>query len=105
MDVICFDEEFNHPVNFKIQNKIFSQDLNLLELSDFNLFSYSKKDYFEMEIEFGERYASVLLLDGELLIERDLLSHKMKKYQAVLLPIEKVNKFKVSGKGIFLIIK
>lgn len=105
LDVIRFDEEFNHPVNFKVQNDIFSNNLKLLELNDFDLYSYTKNEEFELEISFSERFASVLVLEGDITISRNSEEQLLKQYQAAVLPLEDVNNFKVSGKGIFLIIK
>lgn len=105
LDVIRFDEEFNHRLNFKVQNNIFDQDLKLLELKDFELFSYNKDDESEIEISFGDRFASILVLEGSITVSRNSENHQLNQYQAALLPLEEVNNFKVSGKGIFLIIK
>ena len=105
LDVIRFEEEFNHPLNFKIQNDIFSHNLKLLELKDFELYSYNKTEDFELDIEFSERYSSALVLEGEIIIERNSQKIELKQYEAAIMPLEDINKFKVSGKGIFLIIK
>lgn len=105
LDVIRFDDEFNHPLNFKIQNNIFSNNLKLLELKDFELHSYTCSETGNIEINFENRFASVLVLEGEFTIERNSQQERILQYQAVLLPLEEVNNFKVSGKGIFLVIK
>ena len=105
LDVIRFDEEFNYPVNFKVQNNIFSNNLKLLELNDFELYCYNKSKESDLEINFSERFASILVLEGDITVSRNSQEQLLKQYQAALLPLEDVNNFKVSGKGIFLIIK
>ncbi|PIK13812.1 type I phosphomannose isomerase catalytic subunit [Halobacteriovorax sp. JY17] len=105
LDVIRFDEEFNHPLNFKIQNNIFANDLKLLELSDFELYSYNKVEESELELSFGERISSILVLEGEISIKRNSEKYLLRQYEAALMPLEGTNNFKVSGKGIFLVIK
>ncbi len=105
LDVIRFDEEFNHRLNFKVQNDIFSNNLKLLELNDFELYSYNKTEDSDLDISFGERFASILVLEGSISVSRNSEKQLLSQYQAALMPLEDVNNFKVSGKGIFLIIK
>ncbi|CBW27643.1 mannose-6-phosphate isomerase [Halobacteriovorax marinus SJ] len=105
LDVIRFDEEFNFPINFKIQNNIFNQDLKLLELNDFELFSYSREDEFKIEVSFEKRVSSILVLSGEVQVTRGGVSESLSQYEAAIFPLEEENSFSVVGKGSFLIIK
>jgi mannose-6-phosphate isomerase len=104
MQVIRFDEEFNYPVNFKIQNDVLRHsEIKLLELSDFELTSFSIEG--EREIICGKRYSSIFVLSGEIKIEKEDQSHTAKEYEAVLIPISDNKKVKVSGSGNFLFIR
>ena len=104
MQVIRFDDEFNFPMNFKIQNEVLNHEkIKLLELNDFELTSYSISG--EIEIRSGKRYASLFVLSGELTIEKEGCSYIAKEYEAVLIPVSEDNSIKVSGSANFLFIR
>lgn len=104
MQVIRFDEEFNYPVNFKIQNDVLKHhEIKLLELSDFELISYSITS--EKQINCGKRFSSIFVLSGEIKIDKGGQTHTAKEYEAVLIPVSEDKEIKVSGSGNFLFIR
>lgn len=105
MKVIRFDDEFNYPVNFKIQNNILDhREIKLLELNDFELYSY-KLDKEEVTINFQERFSSIFVLSGDLTVSMEGESLEMKSYEAALIPLGENNQVSVKGSGNFLFVK
>ena len=104
MDVIRFDEEFNYPVNFKIQNDILDHgELKLLELADFELFSINLNGSKELKLK--ERFSSIFVLSGNIVVSRDDEKCTAKEYEALLLPSNGNKNISIEGSGNFLFIR
>ncbi|WP_127716640.1 class I mannose-6-phosphate isomerase [Halobacteriovorax sp. HLS] len=104
LEVIRFDEEFNYPVNFKIQNNIFQHEkIKLLDIEDFSLFSYKLSG--EVELKLDDKFGSIFVLSGEIEVEKDSEAHSCNEYEAILLPLTGSKKIKVRGSGNFLFVR
>ena len=104
MQVIRFDEEFNYPVNFKIQNSVLQHEkIKLLDINDFTLFSYKISQ--EVELNIDDKFASIFILSGDIEVERDGMVHSCHEYEAVLFPLKGSKKLKVRGSGNFLFVR
>jgi mannose-6-phosphate isomerase len=104
LQVIRFDEEFNYPVNFKIQNDVLvHKKIKLLELNEFELFSINLDG--EIDLSIGDRFSSIFVLEGSVEVERDSYNQSIEAYEAVLLPLSSYKDIKVRGNGKFLFVR